>query len=98
MPAEVVHTAAPRIESTFKAREVEGFLDLHFYRPLGFRLAEFFAQLKMTPAGVSLLAGVSAVSLRDIFIFTVILASTSRAWCCMSARMRSIMQMVSLRG
>ena len=24
MPAEVVHTAAPRIESTFKAREVEG--------------------------------------------------------------------------
>ena len=26
MPAEVVHTAAPRIESTFKAREVEGAL------------------------------------------------------------------------
>ena len=24
MPADVVHTAAPRIESTFKAREVEG--------------------------------------------------------------------------
>ena len=57
MPAEVVHTAAPRIESTFKAREVEGALDLYFYRPIGFRLAEFFAQLKMTPAAVSLLGG-----------------------------------------
>ena len=30
MPAEAVNTAAPGIESTFKAREVEGILDLHF--------------------------------------------------------------------
>jgi len=57
MPAEVVQTTVPRVESTFKAREVEGILDLHFYRPIGFRLAELFAQLKMTPASVSFLAG-----------------------------------------
>jgi hypothetical protein len=61
MPAEVVHTAAPRIESTFKARDVEGAFDLYFYRPIGFWLAQFFARLKMTPAGVSLLAGIFGV-------------------------------------
>ena len=44
MSAQVVHTAAPKIESTFKAREVEGAFDLYFYRPIGFRLAQFFAQ------------------------------------------------------
>src|SRR6266516_29458 len=47
-----------RIEATYKAREVEGVLDLYFYRPIGFRLAEFFAHLKMTPAAVTLLAGI----------------------------------------
>ena len=69
MPAEVVHTAAPRIESTFKAREVEGFLDLHFYRPLGFRLAEFFAQLKVTPAGVSLLGGLCGIIAGHLYFY-----------------------------
>jgi phosphatidylglycerophosphate synthase len=46
------------VEATYKGREVEGVLDLHFYRPIGFSLAQFFARLKMTPAAVSLLAGV----------------------------------------
>ncbi len=44
---------ARSIESTFKAREVEGFLDLHFYRKVGYQLALFFAKLKMTPAHVT---------------------------------------------
>jgi hypothetical protein len=61
MPAQVAHTAAPKIESTFKAREVEGVLVLYFYRPIGFWLAQFFARLKMTPAGVSLLAATFGV-------------------------------------
>jgi hypothetical protein len=69
MPAEVVHTAAPRIESTFKAREVEGILDLHFYRPIGFRLAGLFAQLKMTPATVSLLAGTFGVIAGHLYFY-----------------------------
>ena len=69
MPAEVVHTAAPRIESTFKAREVEGILDLHFYRPIGFRLAGLFAQLKMTPATVSLLAGIFGIIAGHLYFY-----------------------------
>jgi hypothetical protein len=69
MPAEAVHTAAPKIESTFKAREVEGILDLHFYRPIGFRLAGLFAQLKMTPAAVSLLAGICGVIAGHLYFY-----------------------------
>jgi hypothetical protein len=48
---------------------VEGTLDLYFYRPLGFRLAEFFAHLKMTPAGVSLLAGVCGVIAGHLYFY-----------------------------
>ena len=70
MPAQVVQTTTSKIESTLKAREVEGILDLHFYRPLGFRLAEFFAHLKMTPAGVSLLAGVCGVMAGHLYFYT----------------------------
>jgi len=69
MPAEVVNTATPRIESTFKAREVEGILDLHFYRPIGFRLAALFAQLRMTPAAVSLLAGIFGVIAGHLYFY-----------------------------
>jgi phosphatidylserine synthase len=69
MPAEAVNTAAPRIESTFKAREVEGILDLHFYRPIGFRLAALFAKLKMTPAAVSLLAGIFGVIAGHLYFY-----------------------------
>ena len=69
MPAQVVHPAGPRIESTFKAREVEGFLDLYFYRPIGFRLAGLFEQLKMTPAAVSLLAGIFGVVAGHLYFY-----------------------------
>ena len=69
MPAEVVQTAVPRIESTFKAREVEGVFDLYFYRPIGFWLAHLFARLKLTPAGVSLLAGVSGVIAGHLYFY-----------------------------
>jgi phosphatidylserine synthase len=69
MPVQVIHSATSGIESTLKAREVEGILDLHFYRPLGFRLAEFFANLKMTPAGVSLLAGLCGVMAGHLYFY-----------------------------
>jgi phosphatidylglycerophosphate synthase len=69
MPAEVVHTAAPKIESTFKARDVEGAFDLYFYRPIGFWLAQFFARVKMTPAGVSLLAGIFGVVAGHLYFY-----------------------------
>src|SRR5215216_7503677 len=69
MPAQVVDTATSKIESTLKAREVEGAVDVCFYRPLGFRLAEFFAHFKVTPAGVSLLAGVCGVMAGHLYFY-----------------------------
>jgi len=64
-------TEAPssRVEATYKGREVEGVLDLHFYRPIGFWLARFFARLKMTPAAVSLLAGIFGVIAGHLYYY-----------------------------
>ena len=67
-------TQAPRsgVEATYKAREVEGVLDLYFYRPIGFGLAQFFARLKMTPASVSLLAGIFGVVAGHLYFYRVL--------------------------
>jgi hypothetical protein len=64
-------TEAPpsRVEATYKAREVEGVLDLYFYRPIGFRLAQFFERLKMTPAGVTLFAGLFGVVAGHLYYY-----------------------------
>ena len=69
MMSQQVETSHSRIAATYKAREVEGALDVYFYRPLGFRLAEFFAQLKMTPASVSLLAGLCGVMAGHLYFY-----------------------------
>jgi hypothetical protein len=69
MISQQVETRRSRVAATYKAREVEGALDVYFYRPLGFRLAEFFAHLKMTPAGVSLLAGVCGVIAGHLYFY-----------------------------
>jgi hypothetical protein len=58
-----------RVEATYKAREVEGVLDLYFYRPVGFRLAEFFARLRVTPAAVTLLAGICGVLAGHLYYY-----------------------------
>jgi CDP-alcohol phosphatidyltransferase len=52
MPSQLVQ-ALPGIESSYKAREVEGIVDLYLYRPVGFRLAQLFASLRMTPSQVT---------------------------------------------
>jgi phosphatidylglycerophosphate synthase len=62
-------TAPSRVEATYKRREVEGVFDLYFYRPIGFRLAQLFAQLKMTPATVSLLAGVFGIAAGHLYYY-----------------------------
>jgi hypothetical protein len=69
MMSQQVERRHSRIAATYKAREVEGALDVYFYRPLGFRLAEFFANLKMTPAGVSLLAGLCGVIAGHLYFY-----------------------------
>ena len=67
--SQQVETLSSRVAGTYKAREVEGFLDVYFYRPIGFRLAEFFAKLKMTPAAVSLLAGICGVTAGHLYFY-----------------------------
>jgi len=57
------------VEATYKAREVEGVFDLYFYRPIGFWLAQLFARFKMTPAGVSLLAGIFGVVAGHLYYY-----------------------------
>ena len=59
----------PALEATYKAREVEGLLDLYFYRPIGFRLAQFFRKSEMTPAGVTLLAAVFGIIAGHLFYY-----------------------------
>ena len=57
------------VEATYKAREVEGILDLYFYRKIGFWLAQFFARLKVTPAGVTLLGGVCGIIAGHLYYY-----------------------------
>src|SRR5437016_5987815 len=63
--------APPRsaLEATYKARETEGILDLYFYRPIGFRLARFFAKMNVSPAGVTLLACLSGIIAGHLFFY-----------------------------
>ena len=68
MPQQT-ETLSSRVEDTYKAREVEGVLDLYFYRPIGFRLAEFFAQLGLTPAAVTLLAGICGIIAGHLYYY-----------------------------
>jgi phosphatidylserine synthase len=58
-----------RVETTYKAREVEGILDLYFYRPIGFRLAESFQRFKITPAAVTWLAGLFGIVAGHLYFY-----------------------------
>jgi phosphatidylserine synthase len=62
-------TLSSRLAATYKAREVEGVLDLYFYRPIGLRLAEFFEQLKMTPTAVTLVGGICGVVAGHLYYY-----------------------------
>ena len=39
----------PDIESTLKSLDTEEFIDIHFYRPIGYRWALFFNKLGVSP-------------------------------------------------
>ncbi len=62
-------TAALDISATYKAREVEGLLDIHFYRKIGFRLAHLFARWRMTPAGVTLVGTAVGVLAGHLYFY-----------------------------
>src|SRR5262249_10528890 len=53
----------------YKARDVEGILDLYFYRRVGFHLARFFAWLKMTPTMVTLIGGVFGIAAGHLYFY-----------------------------
>jgi hypothetical protein len=64
--SEALHSP---VEATYKARDVEGVLDLYFYRRVGFWLADVFARLKMTPAAVSWLAGLCGIVAGHLYYY-----------------------------
>jgi hypothetical protein len=60
---------ASALEATYKVREAEGILDLYFYRKIGFRLAQFFARLRMSPVSVTLLGGVFGILAGHLYYY-----------------------------
>lgn len=49
----------PSLESTLKSMDTEEFIDIHFYRPIGYQWALFFNKLGVTP---------NAITVASIFI------------------------------
>ena len=44
----------PTLESTLKSTDTEEFIDIHFYRPIGYRWALFFSKLGVTPNQITI--------------------------------------------
>jgi hypothetical protein len=57
------------IEGTYKSRDVEGLLDIYFYRRIGFALAQFFARLGITPTSVTLLSGLFGLVAGHLYFY-----------------------------
>ncbi len=62
-------TPARALESTYKARAVESFLDVWFYRKVGFQLALFCARLRVTPAQVTLAGGALGIAAGHFYYY-----------------------------
>ena len=67
--AEVDSAEAGGVAATYKARDVEGFLDIYFYRPLGYVCARFFAALRFTPSMVSLLGAAIGIAAGHLYYY-----------------------------
>jgi CDP-alcohol phosphatidyltransferase-like enzyme len=61
--------AGLNVQATYKSRDVEGLLDIHFYRKIGYRLAHFFARRNLTPIGVTLLGALTGVVAGHLFFY-----------------------------
>src|SRR5205823_14548082 len=68
MPVQIIEPSTSP-EATYKAREVEGILDLYFYRKIGFWPAQFIARLHVTPAGVSLFGALCRVIAGHLYFY-----------------------------
>jgi phosphatidylglycerophosphate synthase len=57
------------LEKTYKVRDAEGFLDLYFYRRVGFRLAQVFARLGLSPVAVTVLGGLFGIAAGHLYYY-----------------------------
>lgn len=57
------------IGRTYKGRDVEGLLDLFFYRRVGFLLARIFAKLRVTPTVVTTLSGLVGMTAGHFYFY-----------------------------
>ena len=60
---------AAAIERSYKARAVEGWLDIHFYRKIGFQLARISAQLGLSPALVTIAGGACGIAAGHLYYY-----------------------------
>src|SRR5437868_8142408 len=67
--SEQVEPAISALEATYKARDVEGLLDLLFYRRLGFQLARLCAALRLTPVTVTTIGGVCGIAAGHLYFY-----------------------------
>ena len=65
-------TPSAAIEATYKSRELEGVVDLFFYRRVGFQLARFFAALNFTPTAVTIIGGIFGVVAGHLYFYRAI--------------------------
>jgi len=57
------------LESTYKARDVEGILDLLFYRPVAFQLARLAARLRLTPVALTVIGGICGIYAGHLYFY-----------------------------
>ena len=67
--AQQVEPATSTLESTYKGRDVEGILDLLFYRRAGYRLAQLSARLGLTPVAVNTIGGVIGIFAGHLYYY-----------------------------
>jgi CDP-alcohol phosphatidyltransferase len=60
------------IDATYKSRELEGIVDLLFYRRVGFYLAQFFARLNFTPTAVTLIGGLFGIIAGHLYFYRAV--------------------------
>jgi hypothetical protein len=60
----------PAVESTLKSIDTEEFIDIHFYRPIGYRWALLFHKLGVTPNQITIISIFIGVASGICFYFT----------------------------
>lgn len=60
----------PSLESTLKSMDTEEFIDIHFYRPIGYRWALFFRRLGVSPNAITIASIFIGIASGVCFYFT----------------------------